>query len=35
MIAMLGSNLVQSGVEPSGLDFSIDPSMPMNRIVMR
>ena len=35
MIAMLGSNLVQSGVKPSGLDFSIDPAMPMNRIVMR
>lgn len=34
MVAMLGVNLVQSGVSPSPPDFSIDSAMPMNRIVM-
>lgn len=34
MIAMLGSNLVEAGVKPSARDFSIDSSMPMDKIVM-
>lgn len=32
MIAQLGSNLVEAGVAPSALDFSIDSSMPLNTI---
>ncbi|KFI61000.1 tRNA (adenosine(37)-N6)-threonylcarbamoyltransferase complex transferase subunit TsaD [Bifidobacterium cuniculi] len=32
MVAMLGSNLVDAGVSPSSLDFSIDSSMPMDVI---
>lgn len=34
MVAMLGVNLVQAGVAPSPLDFGIDSSMPLHRIVM-
>ncbi len=34
MVAMLGVNLVEAGVEPSVPDFSIDSAMPLNRISM-
>jgi N6-L-threonylcarbamoyladenine synthase len=33
MVAMLGSNLVEAGVRSSAIDFPIDSSMPMNRIM--
>lgn len=34
MVAMLGSNLMNAGVEPSPLDFSIDSAMALDQIVM-
>lgn len=34
MVAMLGSNLVEAGVKPSSIDFSIDSSMSLNQICM-
>ena len=34
MVAMLGVNLVESGVEPSEPDFAIDSAMPLTKISM-
>lgn len=34
MVAMLGVNLVEAGVQPSAPDFPIDSAMPMDRVVM-
>ncbi|GAA1351025.1 tRNA (adenosine(37)-N6)-threonylcarbamoyltransferase complex transferase subunit TsaD [Falsarthrobacter nasiphocae] len=32
MVAALGAHLVAHGVEPSGLDFATDPSLPVTRV---
>lgn len=32
MVAMLGSNLVEAGVQPSAMDFPIDSAMPLTKI---
>lgn len=32
MVAMLGVNLVETGIRPSPMDFSIDSTMPLNEI---
>ena len=34
MVAMLGVNLVESGVKPSEPDFAIDSAMPLTKISM-
>lgn len=34
MVAMLGSNLLASGIAPSSADFPIDSAMPLTQIVM-
>ncbi|HAW33194.1 MAG TPA: tRNA (adenosine(37)-N6)-threonylcarbamoyltransferase complex transferase subunit TsaD, partial [Alphaproteobacteria bacterium] len=34
MVAMLGVNLVEAGVEPSAPDFAIDSAMPLTKISM-
>lgn len=32
MVAALGARLVMSGVEPTGLDFAVDPSLPVTTV---